>query len=193
MTQELAIALVAGGSGLVGAIVGGAASLATTYFGPKWERERTETAEFRERRRAAIIAWIDASQKVASAAIRKTDDRPERSAAFNLALSELTSLLGPDETQVDNFVHGVGSYAGSFKHNGGARGLIIAQAGRQLIAWHRGSLPASSLLPFKLVHAAGPNGSGLVFTPTWSTPVEGEAKDLPPAKNETGEAPAHSV
>lgn len=192
MTQELAIALVAGAAGLIGALVGGAASLATSYFGPKWERERTETAEFRERRRVAIIEWIDAAQKAATAAIQKTDDRPERSAAFNLALSQLTSLLGPDETPVDNFIHGAGSYAGSFKHNRAARGLIIAQAGRFLVAWHRGSVPVSALRPFRLVHSDGPNGSGLVSTPSWSTAVEGEVKDTAVSTNETDEAPVSS-
>ncbi|WDH77906.1 hypothetical protein PTQ19_10270 [Microbacterium esteraromaticum] len=179
MTEAVLIALVAGGAGLIGAIVGGATSLLTTYLGPKWERTRSEASEFRERRRAAIIEWIDASQRVANAAVRKAADTPERSADFNLALSQLTSLLSADEAPVDNFLHGVGSYAGTFKTNRGARALVIANAGRMLIAWHRGSLPMSALKPFKLIHASGLNKSSVTFTSNWGDAVDGEVQDDP--------------
>ncbi|WP_300269047.1 hypothetical protein [Microbacterium sp.] len=179
MSPELAVALIASASGLLGALLGGATSLATTYFGPKWERQRIEAAEFRERRRAAIIAWIDAAQQVATAAVDKTEDRPKLAAAFNLALSQLTSLLSPEENRVDNFIHGASSYAGTFTRNSGARGLIIANAGRMLIAWHRGALHHSKLRPFKLVHDDGLNRSSIVYVESWSDHADGEVEDGP--------------
>lgn len=177
MSETLAIALVSAGSGLIGAIVGGLVTLATTYFGPKWERERLENAEFMERRRLAIVAWVRAGHLLATAVTRKDDDLAVKADAFNVAHSDLTSLIRADETHVDNFIHGAGSYSGTFKHNSGARRLIIGNAGRLLLAWHRGSIPADQLRPFKLVHDSGLNGSSIRHVDAWGSPTDGEVLD----------------
>lgn len=177
MSESIHLALVTAGAGLAGAIVGGLSSLAATYFGPKWERERQDDVEFLERRRLAVIGWIRAGQLLAPAVVHKRDTRQELAAAFNLAVSELTSLLTSEETAVDNFIHGVSGYSGGFKADEGARALVISNAGRLLIAWHRGSIQASSLRPFKLVHSDGISKSTVVFVDTWTSPVEGEVTD----------------
>lgn len=177
MSDGIAIALVAAASGLVGALIGGLATLATTYFGPKWERERVESAAFKEARRKAIVHWVSAGQLLTPAAIEVRDTRQQLSADYNLALSEVTSLLSKDEDSIDNFMHGVSTYSGSFSKNGTARNLIIAQAGRMLLAWHRGSWGDDQLRPFRLINAPGGNGTTVVFVSTWSTRVKDEVRD----------------
>lgn len=151
VSETVAIALITAVAGFGGALLGAAGAV----FGPWWlarsERRAQQRRDQLEARRLAIAGWIDTQIALTNHLVPGDARTAELTAAANRATTELGSRLSSSERNVDTFIHGLMSYvAHPSISDVNMRRAYISQAGRLLIAWHRGDADNSYLEPFTM-------------------------------------------
>jgi len=153
MSETVSIALITAGAGFFGALLGAVGAV----IGPWWVRRSDRLAEAeanrRTERRDAIVEYVDA-QVALTGVIDDVDRRKEASRRANASLTLLTSRLEPGEKPVDDWLHGLGTYAVRGL-SAGYRQMAFGTAGRMLLAWHRGDISMNDLKPYLLHHSGG--------------------------------------
>ena len=170
----LAVALVSGGSALIGAVVGAVAAVVGPALVARQTSKSLAASSAREARRQAILAWSDAA--FAAAAARPPS--PDLIVRHNQTLTILDSQFGPNDVAANEFVYGVSHRMFQLRHSR-ARFRLIAFASRRLLRWQRGEKNVL-LDPFAVTFVDGKNI--VVGLSSWDDPITADEDPHDPLK-----------
>lgn len=157
MSDTVLLSLITGSAGVVGALLGAAASV----YGParlqESQRKARETRDSKEARRLAIVRWCGTT----IALVNIDPHEPVYSSLVvdaNKAMVELSSRLSLAEDNVEQWLHGVAETMDT-TWNVDRRRAVANIGSRWLLEWNRGTRRSQNLTPFYF----GIDSRGFVF------------------------------